>query len=62
MIHSIFNVVATLILLPFSKGLEKLAYMTIKEDRQERAGVPAETEEELKKPTEQAAERSVYVP
>lgn len=48
-IHSIFNVVATLILLPFSKGLEKLAYMTIKEDRQERAGVPAETEEELKK-------------
>ena len=48
-IHSIFNVVATLILLPFARGLEKLAYMSIKEDKQERAGVPEETEEALKK-------------
>ena len=31
-VHSIFNVTATVILLPFSKGLERLAYMTIKED------------------------------
>ncbi len=30
-IHSIFNIVATLILLPFSKGLEKLAYLTIRD-------------------------------
>lgn len=28
-IHSIFNVFATIILLPFTKGLEKLAYLTI---------------------------------
>lgn len=31
LIHSVFNVVATLILLPFSKGLEKLAYLTIRD-------------------------------
>ena len=29
LIHTIFNVFATLILLPFTKGLEKLAYLTI---------------------------------
>ncbi len=34
-IHSIFNVFATLILLPFSKVLVKLAYLTIKEDTKE---------------------------
>lgn len=48
-IHSIFNVAATIILLPFAKGLEKLAYMSVKEDHNERAGIPEETEEELKK-------------
>ncbi|MFI3214163.1 MAG: Na/Pi cotransporter family protein [Eubacteriales bacterium] len=31
-VHTVFNIVATVILLPFSKGLEKLAYLTIKED------------------------------
>lgn len=31
-VHTIFNVFATVILLPFAKGLEKLAYLTIKED------------------------------
>ncbi len=31
-IHSMFNIGATLMLLPFSKGLEKLAYMTVKDD------------------------------
>jgi len=31
-IHSVFNVVATLILLPFSKGLVKLACLTIKDE------------------------------
>ena len=35
MIHSIFNVVATIALLPFVKQLEKLAYLTIKEDEVE---------------------------
>lgn len=28
-IHSIFNIFATIVLLPFTKGLEKLAYLTI---------------------------------
>lgn len=35
-IHSIFNVVATLILLPFSKVLEKLAYISIPETEEEK--------------------------
>ena len=29
LVHSIFNVFTTLVLLPFTKGLEKLAYLTI---------------------------------
>lgn len=32
-VHTIFNVTATLILLPFNKLLEKLAYLTIKDDQ-----------------------------
>ena len=48
-VHSIFNVTATILLLPFAKGLEKLAYMSVKEDHNERAGIPEEKEEELKK-------------
>lgn len=35
-IHTIFNVVATIFLLPFTKGLEKLAYLTIREDEEEK--------------------------
>lgn len=34
-IHTVFNVFATCILLPFSEGLEKLAYLTIREDDSE---------------------------
>lgn len=34
-VHTIFNLTATLLLLPFSKGLEKLAMLTIKDDKQE---------------------------
>lgn len=34
-IHSIFNIVATIVLLPFTKGLERLAYLTIREDEKE---------------------------
>ena len=34
-VHSIFNVAATICLLPFSKGLVKLACMTIKSDEQQ---------------------------
>lgn len=35
-VHSIFNITATLVLLPFAKGLEKLAYMTVKETPDEK--------------------------
>ena len=35
-IHSLFNIIATMILLPFTKVLEKLAYLTIKEDEEEK--------------------------
>ncbi len=48
-VHSIFNVVATIVLLPFGKVLEKLAYMSIKEDHTERRHGVQESEEELKK-------------
>ena len=34
-IHSIFNVVATFALLPFSKALEKLAYLSIRDKKQD---------------------------
>ncbi len=39
-IHSIFNIFATLVLLPFTKGLEKLAYLTIplSEEEQKASG------------------------
>ena len=36
-IHSVFNVSVTLVLLPFTKQLEKLAYLTIKDDPDEGA-------------------------
>ncbi|MDD6305676.1 MAG: Na/Pi cotransporter family protein [Clostridiales bacterium] len=35
-IHTIFNIFATVILLPFTKGLEKLAYLTIPETADEK--------------------------
>ncbi len=34
-VHSIFNVFATCLLLPFSDGLERLAYLTIRKDESE---------------------------
>ena len=48
-VHSVFNIAATLVLLPFAKVLEKLAYMSIKEDHTERRHGAQESEEELKK-------------
>ena len=36
LIHSIFNVFTTLVLLPFTKGLEKLAYLTIPKTEDEK--------------------------
>ena len=37
LIHSIFNIVTTVVLLPFIRGLEKLAYLTIPESEEEKA-------------------------
>ncbi len=48
-VHSSFNIAATIVLLPFTKVLEKLAYMSIKEDHAESRPVEQESEEELKK-------------
>jgi len=42
-VHSTFNIVATLILLPFHKGLEKLAILTVR-DKPGEAGEEAEQE------------------
>lgn len=39
LIHSIFNIFTTLILLPFTKGLEKLAYLTLPVSEDEKAPV-----------------------
>ncbi len=36
MVHSIFNIATTALLLPFSKQLERLAYVVVKEDQQEK--------------------------
>lgn len=33
-VHTAFNIIATAVMLPFTKGLEKLAYLTIREDSQ----------------------------
>ncbi|MDO5291965.1 MAG: Na/Pi cotransporter family protein [bacterium] len=38
-IHSVFNIVATLMLLPFGKGLVKLACLTVKDDGEEEENV-----------------------
>ena len=43
-VHSVFNIVATIILLPFAKGLEKLACLTIR-DKKEDVVVSAEDRE-----------------
>ena len=45
-IHSVFNVTATIILLPFAKGLEKLACLTIR-DKKEDVVVSAEDRESI---------------
>lgn len=35
MVHSIFNIATTVLLLPFTKQLEKLAYLVVREDQGE---------------------------
>ncbi len=41
-IHSIFNIFATIVLFPFGKQLEKLMYILVKEDKQEAQAQPEE--------------------
>ena len=36
MVHSIFNIATTALLLPFSKQLERLAYVVVKDDKEEK--------------------------
>ena len=60
-IHSIFNIVATIILLPFTKGLEKLAYLTIREDEEEKNGVQSLLDERFLEQPAFAIERCKQV-
>ena len=39
-VHTTFNIFATVVLLPFSKGLEKLAYFTIRESKEDKENLP----------------------
>ena len=47
-VHTIFNVFATVILLPFTKQLEKLAYLTIRDDEKTETAFASSVEEDLK--------------
>lgn len=42
LVHSIFNIFATVILLPFTKALEKLAYLTLPETEEEKEAMSQE--------------------
>lgn len=42
LIHSIFNIFTTVVLLPFTKVLEKLAYLTLPETAEEKAAIVGE--------------------
>jgi len=43
-VHSVFNIAATLLLLPFSGGLEKLATLTVRDKEETENNTPAELE------------------
>ena len=43
-VHSVFNIAATLLLLPFSGGLEKLATLTVRDKEETENDTPAELE------------------
>ena len=40
-IHSVFNIFATIILLPFGKGLEKLACLSVRDDKEREETIDA---------------------
>ncbi|MFI3142233.1 MAG: Na/Pi cotransporter family protein [Clostridia bacterium] len=46
-VHTVFNVVATFSMLPFAKFLEKLAYLTIKDDEKEEEEQVSHIQEDL---------------
>ncbi len=47
LVHSVFNIFATLLLLPFTKGLEKLAYLTLPKTEEEQQSLAAQNEFQL---------------
>lgn len=47
MVHSIFNIATTILLLPFTKQLEKLAYLVVREDEGEKGEKLAFVDERL---------------
>lgn len=58
LIHSVFNIFSTIVLLPFTKQLEKLAYMTIREGKKEKENTPALLDERFLLTPSYAVEKS----
>lgn len=58
-VHTLFNVVATAIMLPFTKGLEKLACLTVRDSKTEEKDVPLD--ERLLATPAMAIERCRYL-
>ena len=46
-IHSVFNIFATIILLPFGKGLEKLACLSVRDDKEREETIDANRDFDL---------------
>ena len=57
-IHSVFNIFSTLVMLPFTKQLEKLAYRTIKDDKKENDITPTLLDERFLLTPSYAVEKS----
>ncbi len=57
-IHSVFNIFSTLVMLPFTKQLEKLAYMTIKDGKKGKEDAPVLLDERFLLTPSYAVEKS----
>ena len=57
-IHSVFNIFSTLLMLPFTKQLEKLAYMTIKDGKKGKEDAPVLLDERFLLTPSYAVEKS----
>lgn len=57
-IHSVFNIFSTFVMLPFTKQLEKLAYMTVREGRKENEKSPVLLDERFLLTPSYAVEKS----